>query len=114
MNIRKVMLTGPSKWGWTTWSHFAVDRRVDAITPIVFSLMNWPQTVMQHYQAMDGAWSFALEPYWNENLTQAIGQPEALTLLPFEDMYCYRSRYRNRPVLAISATGDEYFFPQDF
>lgn len=48
------------------------------------------QSVMNHYRALGGAWSFALEPYWNENLTQYMLSPIAWGeggLYDYEDIY---------------------------
>lgn len=45
---------------------------------------------MNHYRALGGAWSFALEPYWNENLTQYMLSPIAWGeggLYDYEDIY---------------------------
>lgn len=45
---------------------------------------------MAHYKAMGGAWTFALEPYWRENLTQLMLEPIAYMpggIYDFEDVY---------------------------
>jgi PhoPQ-activated pathogenicity-related protein len=42
---------------------------------------------MAHFQAMDGAYSFALEPYYNENLTQYLTSPLSSLLFDLEDIY---------------------------
>ena len=42
---------------------------------------------MAHYQALDGAWSFAFEPYYNEDLTYYMNEPEALPVYEVEDMF---------------------------
>jgi len=92
------------------------DRRVVAINPMVFSLIHMEESVMNHYRALGGAWSFALEPYWAENLTQFMLEPMAYGkggLYDYEDIYRYRERL-TIPKLSIAAVGDEFFFPQDF
>ena len=65
----------------------ATDRRVIATAPLVFSLLYFEQTIMAHYQALDGAWSFAFEPYYNEDLTYYMNEPEALPVYEVEDMF---------------------------
>lgn len=45
------------------------------------------QVLMHHYKSMDGAWSFALGPYWRVNLTQYFLDPFTDILYDYEDMY---------------------------
>jgi hypothetical protein len=45
---------------------------------------------MAHFKAMGQKWSFALGPYWRENLTQFMLEPIAYMpggLYDFEDVY---------------------------
>ena len=42
---------------------------------------------MNHFQNMDGAWSFAFQPYYNENVTQEFFNPKAEGIFDIEDMY---------------------------
>jgi len=42
---------------------------------------------MNHFQDMDGAWSFALQPYYNENLTQELFNLKTQGIFDVEDMY---------------------------
>ena len=65
----------------------ATDRRVIATAPLVFSLLYFEESFMAHYQAMDGAWSFAFSPYYNENLTYWLNAPEVLPVYEVEDMF---------------------------
>lgn len=76
--------------GWTAFSIAMTDRRVIAIAPMVFSLIHMEESTMAHYKAMGGAWTFALEPYWRENLTQLMLEPIAYMpggIYDFEDVY---------------------------
>ena len=45
---------------------------------------------MKHFQNMDGAWSFALASYYNENLTQEFFNEKTDDVWSVEDMYCKR------------------------
>ena len=65
----------------------ATDRRVIATVPLVFSLLYFEQSFMAHYQAMGGAWSFALSPYYEEDLTYFLTEPEALPVYEVEDPF---------------------------
>ena len=42
---------------------------------------------MNHFQDMNGAYSFAFEPYWNENLTAELYTPATDGVWNVEDMY---------------------------
>lgn len=42
---------------------------------------------MNHYRNLDGAWSFAFQPYYEENVTQELHNPEIQGLYDVEDMY---------------------------
>jgi len=113
-NIDKFMVMGASKRGWTTWSLAAVDQRVIAIAPLVYSLLKMEETVMQHFQTMGGAWSFAFGPYFNEDLTYHLTEEIASTILyAYEDPYRYRTRLSMIPKLLVVASGDEFFFCSD-
>ena len=46
-----------------------------------------PQTIMHHFQSMDGAYSFALYPYYDEGLSPYLTDPIADALWQYEDMY---------------------------
>jgi PhoPQ-activated pathogenicity-related protein len=62
---------------------------VKIVAPIVFSLLNVLETIMAHYQSMDGGYSFALSPYFNENLTYHLLDEELISpVLEIEDMWC--------------------------
>lgn len=107
-DIQRFGITGVSKRGWTAWSLAATDQRVVAMVPMVFSMLNVESTLMSHYQKLDGGWSFALSPYYNENLTQALFDPVADGLFDVEDMYRYRERF-TIPILEVLSSGDEFF-----
>ena len=57
-----------------------VDSRVVAIAPIVMDLLF--EAGLLHMFRSYGNWTFAFEPYWKENITQAIvGNPDGLKAL---------------------------------
>ena len=59
-----------------------------------------------------GAWSFALEPYYSENLTNYFDDARFDKLAGVVDPFTYRNRL-TMPKMVISATGDEFFAPDD-
>jgi PhoPQ-activated pathogenicity-related protein len=112
-DIQKFIITGASKRGWTVWSLAAVDRRVVAMIPMVFSMINIDDaTMFRHQQNMDGGWSFAFQPYWRENLTQELFNPKTTRLWDVEDVYRYKERF-TLPLLEMVSSGDEFFLLDD-
>jgi PhoPQ-activated pathogenicity-related protein len=112
-HITTFLATGASKRGWTTWSLAVTDQRVVALVPMVFSMLNMFVSLQNHYRDMDGAWSFAFEPYWAENMTSSLYHPRIDGLFDVEDMYRYRERLAGIPKLAMSSSGDEFFILDD-
>ena len=49
--------------------------------------------MMQHYRSMGGAWSFAMRPYYNNNITKLIVDPDAQLILQYEDPF---SEWQNK------------------
>jgi PhoPQ-activated pathogenicity-related protein len=110
--LTRFAVAGPSEGGWTTWSLAATDQRVEVIAPLVFSTLNAQPTLMNHFQSMDGAWSFAFQPFYKENLTQDFFNPKAEGIYDVEDAYRYRERF-TIPVYTILASGDEFFLAEE-
>jgi PhoPQ-activated pathogenicity-related protein len=54
--IKKFVVAGGSKRGWTTWLTGAVDPRVKAIVPVVIDVVNVRPSMMNHYAAY-GFWA---------------------------------------------------------
>ena len=85
--------------GWTAWSLAATDQRVIATAPLVYSLLYFEESFMGHYQALDGAWSFALEPYFDEDLTYYLTDPISGPVFDVEDPFRKQSTTTNRWLL---------------
>ena len=109
--IDEFTIMGASKRGWTTWTIAAVDKRVKAAIPMVLDCLNMKQIFSDWFANM-GAWSFALEPYYSEGLTAYFDDPSFERLASVVDPYTYRDRLI-MPKMVISATGDEFFSPDD-
>ena len=71
---------------------------------IIYDFSDWYQN--------NGAWSFALEPYFSENLTNYFDDPVFDKMASIIDPYSYRDRL-TMPKMVISSTGDEFFAPDD-
>ena len=89
--VDEFTVMGASKRGWTTWTIAAVDKRVKAAIPMVLDCLNMKQIFSDWYQNM-GAWSFALEPYYSENLTNYFDDPVFDKMAAVIDPFTYRER----------------------
>merc|ERR1719262_64291 len=78
---------------------------------MVLDCLNMETLFLQWFQN-NGAWSFALAPYWDEGLTANFSAPEFRQMAKIIDPYYYRDRL-TMPKMVISATGDEFFAPDD-
>ncbi|XP_078691621.1 autocrine proliferation repressor protein A-like isoform X1 [Branchiostoma floridae x Branchiostoma belcheri] len=107
----KFMVGGASKRGWTTWATAAVDKRVFAITPIVFDLLNVQKT-LHHYYRVLGGWSFAFKDYYFYNISASLDDPNYEKLRTVIDILEYKDRL-TMPKYHIGTGGDEFFMPDD-
>jgi PhoPQ-activated pathogenicity-related protein len=57
--VRRFVVSGASKRGWTTWTTAAVDKRVVAIAPAVIDMLNVEPSFVHHWRTY-GAWSDGL------------------------------------------------------
>ena len=73
--VRRFVVSGASKRGWTTWATAAVDRRVVAIAPIVIDLLNLEASFRHHWQAY-GYWAPAIKEYEDRGIMNWMGTPE--------------------------------------
>lgn len=81
-DINHYAVAGASKRGWTTWDVGAVDpERVVAIIPIVLDVINFVENIHHQYRSY-GGWSFALQDYYDMNITSRTFPP-----LPRSEMY---------------------------
>lgn len=109
--IKKFVVSGASKRGWTTWLTAASrDERVVAIAPIVIDTLNI-QKQMQYQLESWGQFSPSIHDYTDRNLVQDHSEelPEfKKRLWLMMDPYSYRTRLE-LPKLLIHATNDPYW-----
>ena len=110
-SVKRFVVGGSSKRGWTTWTTAAVDRRVVGIVPMVIDVLNLPATITHEYRAY-GFWPPALSDYDEIGIMKWLGTPQMHALLRIEDPYTYRERY-TMPKLIVNATGDQFFVPDN-
>lgn len=109
----KFVVSGISKRGWTTWLTAAVDtKRVVAIMPIVYDLINMPKSMMSMFQSL-GGWTFALYDLYMEGITGFLTTPQFQALSNIVDPYVYFDRYRNTKIFQIQGADDEFLSPDN-
>ncbi|MBG86168.1 MAG: hypothetical protein CMO80_04625 [Verrucomicrobiales bacterium] len=106
-SVKRFVLTGASKRGWTTWLTGATDRRVAAIAPMVFDILNskvqtdWARTVW-------GKQSEQIHDYTDLGLIKEE-EDEAMTRIrEWVDPYEYRRRF-TMPKLILLGLNDPYW-----
>ncbi|BFZ03768.1 hypothetical protein BsWGS_06807 [Bradybaena similaris] len=109
--IDKFMVAGRSKRGWTTWLTAAVDKRVIAISPGVFDLLNIRENLHHHFRSL-GGWTYAFADFYKVNITRFLDDPKFALILAFADPFAYNDRL-TIPKLLVTSTGDEFFLPDD-
>jgi PhoPQ-activated pathogenicity-related protein len=112
-NIKKFMVAGASKRGWTTWTTAAVDtNRVFAAIPIVMDLLNMNENLRHHRKSL-GGWTFAFGDYYTLNITSKMDTPEMFAMQRIIDPYYYLDRFTNTKFALVNSAGDEFFIPDD-
>ncbi len=109
IDIKKFVVAGGSKRGWTTWTTAAVDKRVVAIAPIVIDVLNVKKSLEHHFRAY-GFWAPAIGDYVTEGVVNWYETPEFDALMQLVDPYSYRERY-TMPKFILNASGDQFFLP---
>jgi PhoPQ-activated pathogenicity-related protein len=108
-DVKKFVVSGGSKRGWTTWLTGAVDHRVVAIVPIVIDVVNVKECSINHFCAY-GFWAPAIGDYTRHKIHERSDTPEHAALMRIEDPYFYRNRL-TMPKFIVNAGGDQYFPP---
>jgi PhoPQ-activated pathogenicity-related protein len=107
--IKKFVVAGGSKRGWTTWLTGAVDPRVAAIVPIVIDVVNVRACKENHYGSY-GFWAEAVGDYTRHHVHERLDTPQYAELLRIVDPYSYRDRLK-MPKFVVNSSGDQYFPP---
>ena len=107
--IKKFVVTGASKRGWTTWTTAGVDDRVEAIVPVVIDLLNLEPSFMHHWNVY-GFWAPAIQDYVDMEITDWWASEEMRSLIRLVDPFSMKKRFE-MPKLLVNATGDEFFLP---
>src|SRR5262249_42218681 len=107
--VKKFVVAGGSKRGWTTWLTGAADSRVVAIIPAVIDVLNIRECKINHYSSY-GFWAPAVGDYTRHKIHERSETPRYAELLKIEDPYSYRDRL-TMPKFIVNSSGDQYFPP---
>jgi PhoPQ-activated pathogenicity-related protein len=105
--VKRFVVSGASKRGWTTWLTGASDKRVAAIAPMVIDILNMP--VSLDYQIKSwGDYSVQIEDYVKLGIPQNSNTPDGSAITAMIDPYSYRAKL-TMPKMIFMGTNDEYW-----
>ncbi len=106
--LKKFIVTGASKRGWTTWFVGASrDKRVIGIAPLVIDNLNLAAQ-MKHQIEMWGKYSEMIADYTNRRLQELLESEKGKKLGAIVDPYSYRSSIKV-PTLIVNGANDPYW-----
>jgi PhoPQ-activated pathogenicity-related protein len=106
-DVKRFVVSGASKRGWTTWLTGASDNRVRAIAPMVIDILNMP--VNLDYQVkMWKDYSVQIEDYVKLGIPQNSRSEKGEAITTMVDPYSYRKKL-TMPKMLFMGTNDEYW-----
>lgn len=106
--VRKFVVTGASKRGWTTWFTGCVDQtRVVGIAPMVYDNLNLPAQ-MAFQRSSYGVYSSQIDDYTVLGLPDLLQTPMGRGFGAAVDPYTYRQKV-TMPKLMINGSNDPYW-----
>jgi PhoPQ-activated pathogenicity-related protein len=106
-DVKRWVVSGASKRGWTTWLTAAVDPRVKAMAPMVIDMLNMRAQV-NWADKVYGKQSEKIKDYTDLGLIARMDDPDMVRLRDWVDPYAYRNKY-NMPKLILIGTNDPYW-----
>jgi PhoPQ-activated pathogenicity-related protein len=107
-DVKRFVVSGASKRGWTTWLSGAIDdSRVKAIAPMVIDVLNMPVN-LQYQLTTYGTYSEQIEDYVKLEIPQSAATAQGKAINDMIDPYSYRANL-TVPKLIFMGTNDEYW-----
>jgi PhoPQ-activated pathogenicity-related protein len=105
--VKRFVVTGASKRGWTTWLTGANDERVVAIAPMVIDVLNMPVNLNYQIKAWN-KYSIQIEDYVKLGIPQGATSASGTAINTMVDPYSYRKKL-TMPKMIFMGTNDEYW-----
>lgn len=105
--ISRFVVSGGSKRGWTTWLTAAMDKRVEAIGPMVIDILNMPVNLDYQLKAWH-EYSIQIKDYVNLGIPQTAHTEKGIAITTMVDPYVYRKQL-TMPKMIFMGTNDEYW-----
>ncbi len=106
--LKRFVVTGASKRGWTTWlAGVSGDPRIAGIAPMVYDNLHLSAQMARQRRAW-GRYSEMIEDYTARGLQARLETPAGRRLADSVDPYSMLDRLR-APVLAVNGTNDRYW-----
>ena len=106
-DIKRFVVTGASKRGWTTWLTGANDPRVEAIAPMVIDVLNMPVSLDYQVEVWE-EYSIQIEDYTKLGIPQDVHTENGDDITTMIDPYSYREKL-TMPKMIFIGTNDEYW-----
>ena len=107
LEVKRFIVTGASKRGWTTWLTAAIDPRVNGLAPMVIDTLNF-DAQMKHQTETYGKYSDQLRDYSSKGLQGMLGTERGKRLTAVVDPYSYRAALK-QPKFLLLGTNDRYW-----
>ncbi len=108
--IKKFVITGASKRGWTTWLVAGTgDKRIIGLAPVVFDNLNIV-VQMKHQKELWGHYSPQIQDYEKSGMLAALETPDGKRLAAMLDPLTYADRIKC-PLFSINGTNDPFWAP---
>ena len=105
--IKRFVVSGASKRGWTTWLTGANDNRVVAIGPMVIDILNMPVSLDYQIKAWH-TYSIQIDDYVKLGIPQQSRSESGMAINRMVDPYSYRKQL-TMPKMIFMGTNDEYW-----
>jgi PhoPQ-activated pathogenicity-related protein len=108
LEIRRFVVTGASKRGWTSWLTAVADARVAGIAPVVFDNLNFAAQ-LKNQHAVWGSYSPEIGDYTERGLAQVIDTERGRKLRAMVDPYEHLDALGRVAKLLVNGTNDPYW-----
>jgi PhoPQ-activated pathogenicity-related protein len=106
-SVKRFVVSGASKRGWTTWLTGANDSRVAAIAPMVIDILNMPVNLDYQVKMFNG-YSEQINDYVKLEIPQTMTSEKGKAITTMVDPYSYRKKL-TMPKMIFMGTNDEYW-----